>query len=96
MMQTFGKKIGKLLIIMAELVFYPTPHYDGTSGNFLGELCTNCGIIAYKLDLSSQCDQKIDYNFAQILEKVAKNALKSTLKLNLNVQNISIKPHLKP
>ena len=50
MMQTFGKKIGKLLLIMAELVFYPTPHYDGTSGKFLGELFTNYGSSAYKLD----------------------------------------------
>jgi hypothetical protein len=45
---------------------------------------------------SKQCDQKIDYNFAQFLEKVAKNAKKSTSKLNLNVENIYIQPHLKP
>ncbi len=32
---------------------------------------------------------------AQFLEKVAENAKKSTLMLNLKVQNIYIKPHLK-
>ncbi len=43
-----------------------------------------------------QSDQKIEQNFAKVLDKVAQNDKISTSEVNLKVLNIYIKPHFKP
>ncbi len=55
-----------------------------------------CPLTRQAIVSLSQCDQKIDQNFAKFLDKVGKNTKISTSKLNLQVQNIYIEPHSKP